>query len=128
MFVIINYVRLKPLFIKQYSVMKLIIIIIIIIGINDLGSLFKGCKDVSADWKIIGSALGIKKNTLDALENDYIGSKKRMFEMLAVWLRRESVQQPVPTWHILIRAVSDSVGITEAENIAENFFCTHDIV
>ena len=48
-----------------------------------------------------------------------------MFEMLAVWLKRESAQQPVPTWNNLVRAVSDSVGIAEAENIAENFVCTH---
>ena len=51
-----------------------------------------------------------------------------MFEMLASWLRRESAQQPVPTWHILIRAVSDSVGIEEAENIAKNFVCMHKTI
>ena len=72
--------------------------------------------------------MGIKSHTLDAIESDNSRSRNRMFEMLASWLRRESAQQPVPTWHILIRAVSDSVGIEEAENIAKNFVCTHKTI
>ena len=48
-----------------------------------------------------------------------------MLAMLAVWLKRESTENPLPTWNNLIRAVSDSVGIEEAENIAKNFVCTH---
>ena len=67
----------------------------------------------------------MNKYTLDTIKKDYDESKDMMFEMLAVWLQRESAQQPVPTWNNLIRAVSDSVGIAEAENIAENFVCTH---
>ena len=67
----------------------------------------------------------MKINTLDAIKKDYDESKDMMFEMLASWLKRESAQQPRPTWNNLIRAVSDSVGIAEAEHIAENFVCTH---
>ena len=67
----------------------------------------------------------MKINTLDAIQKDYDDTKDRMFEMLASWLKRESAQQTVPTWNNLIRAVSDSVGIAEAENIAKNFVCTH---
>ena len=69
----------------------------------------------------------MKKNTLDAIKQDYDESRERMFEMLASWLKRVNAQQPAPTWHNLIGAVSDSVGIEKAENIAENVVCTHDI-
>ena len=67
----------------------------------------------------------MKKSTLDALKKDYDECKDMMFEMLALWLQRKSAQQPCPTWNNLIRAVSDSVGLAEAEHIAENFLCTH---
>ena len=48
-----------------------------------------------------------------------------MLAMLAVWLRRESTENPLPNWNNLVRVVSDSVGIEEAETIAKNFVCTH---
>ena len=67
----------------------------------------------------------MKINTLDAIKKDYDDSKDRMFEMLASWLKRESAHLIVPSWNKLIRAVSNSVGIAEAETIAENFVCTH---
>ena len=95
------------------------------IGIDDLHLVFEGCKDVSADWKFLGLALKIKPHTLDAIESDNSRSKDKMLAMLAVWLRRESTTSSLPTWNNLIRAVSDSVGIEEAENIAKNFVCTH---
>ena len=101
------------------------IIIIIIIGINDLHSVLKECQDFSADWKCLGLALGIKPHTLNAIESDNSRSKDKMLAMFASWLKRESTENLLPTWNNLVRAVSDSVGIEEAENIAKNFVCTH---
>ena len=45
-----------------------------------------------------------------------------MSEMFVLWLRRDSVEQPVPTWNILLMAVS---GRAAPDNIAKEFFCTH---
>ena len=69
--------------------------------------------------------MGIKPHTLDAIESDSSRSKDKMLAMLTVWLKRESTENPLPTWDNLIRAVSYSVGIEEAETIAKNFVCTH---
>ena len=69
--------------------------------------------------------MGIKPHTLDAIESDYSRCRDNMLAMLAVWLRRESTENPLPNWNNLVRVVSDSVGIEEAETIAKNFVCTH---
>ena len=67
----------------------------------------------------------IKLHTLNAIESDNPRIKDKMLAMFALWLKRESTESPLPTWNNLIRAVSGSVGIAEAENIAENFVCRH---
>ena len=69
--------------------------------------------------------MGIKPHTLDAIEIENSRIKDKMLAMFASWLKRESTENPLPTWNNLIRAVSDSVGIEEAETIAKNFVCTH---
>lgn len=45
-----------------------------------------------------------------------------MSEMFALWLRKDSAEQPVPTWNILLMAVS---GRAAANNIAKEFSYTH---
>ena len=97
----------------------------IYVDIKDHNSIFKECKIFSTDWIYIGSALGIKKSTLDMIKKDNNQCKDMMFDMLASWLKRENIEQPPPTWNNLVRAVSDSVGIRDAQNIAKEFVCTH---
>ena len=43
-----------------------------------------------------------------------------MSEMFVLWLRKDSVEQPVPTWNILLMAVS---GRAAADNIANIVGC-----
>ena len=86
--------------------------------------MFDVCKVFSTDWKFIGLKLGIKKTTLDNIKKDCDDVKERMLEMLASWLKKESQKQPVPTWNILLTALSeyDSIQTTQ---IASTFICTH---
>ena len=90
---------------------------------KDYNSVFKACKEFSSEWKYIGLGLQMKKTTLDIIKKDNVDSKERMCEMLASWLQRQSIEQPLPSRNILIRAISDSVGITEAQNVASDLVC-----
>ena len=45
--------------------------------------------------------------------------------MLSTWLKKPNREQPTPSWNILITALSESVGITQAEKIAQTFVCKH---
>ena len=47
-----------------------------------------------------------------------------MLEMLASWLRRESKEQPVPSWNILLTTLSEYSRL-ETEQIASKFVCKH---
>ena len=95
-----------------------------IIGINDLNEVFRKCKPFSNNWEFIGLELDVKKTTLDNIQKDNDDVKKRMLEMLASWLKRESQKQPLPSWNILLTALSeyDSIQTTQ---IASKFICTH---
>ena len=90
---------------------------------KDHNSVFKACKEFSSEWKYIGLALQMKKTTLDVIKKDNDDSKERMCEMLASWLQRETIEQPLPSRNILFTALSDSVGITGARNVAANLVC-----
>ena len=61
---------------------------------------------------------------MDNIQKDCDDVKKRMLEMLASWLKRENKGQPVPSWHILLTALSeyDSIQTTQ---IASKFICKH---
>ena len=82
------------------------------------------CKNFSNDWEFIGLQLDVKKTTLDYIQKDYHDVRKRMLEMLASWLKRESQKQPAPSWHILLKTLSeyDSIKTTQ---IASKFVCNH---
>ena len=82
---------------------------------------FSVCKTFSKDWKFIGSALGVNINTL---QRNYKDVKGVMLEMLASWLRRESKEQPVSSWNILLTILSEYDRI-ETEQIASKCVCKH---
>ena len=81
-------------------------------------------KTFSKDWKFIGSALGVNINTLQSIEKNYKDVKEMMFEMFASWLRREMMEQPVPSWNILLTTLSECDRV-ETEQIASKFVCKH---
>ena len=47
-----------------------------------------------------------------------------MYEMIASWLKQKSIEQPAPTWNILLTTLSEFDRV-EAEKIASNFVCNH---
>ena len=95
-----------------------------ITGIDDLSAVFRTCKNFSKDWKFIGVELGIKMPTLDNIQKDCDDVKRMMLEMLASWLRRETKEQPVPSWNILLTTLSEYSRV-ETEQIASKFVCKH---
>ena len=85
---------------------------------------FYACKQFSENWKYIGSALGIELGILHATKKDCGDVKEMMFEMIASWLKRESKEQPVPSWNILLTVLSE-YDRTKTEQIASKFVCKH---
>ena len=113
----------------QVQILKIYIIVLLtneyyITGIDDLSAVFRTCKHFSKDWKFIGVELGIGKSTLDNIQKDCDDVKGMMVEMLASWLRRESKEQPVPSWNILLTILSeyDRIG---TEQITRKCVCKH---
>ena len=96
-----------------------------IVGYNDRYEVYKVCKTFSKDWKFIGLALGIEISILHTIKKDRDdGVRQMMFEMITSWLIRETEEQPVPTWNILLTTLSEFDRV-EAEKIASNFVCNH---
>ena len=82
------------------------------------------CKTFSKDWKFIGLALGIEISILHTIKKDYTGVSDMMIYMIDSWLQQESIEQPAPTWNILLTTLSEFDRV-EAEKIASNFVCNH---
>ena len=93
-------------------------------GIDDLNEIFRKCKAFSNDWKFIGLELGVKKTTLDIIDKEYFDVKEMMLEMLASWLKRQVKNQPVPSWNVLLTAISEYSRV-QALQIASKFVCKH---
>ena len=91
---------------------------------NDLNEVFMECKNFSNDWKFIGLKLGVRIATLVIIKNDCYDVQQRMLEMLASWLKRTSQKHPAPSWHILLKTLSDFDSI-QTTQIASKFVCNH---
>ena len=76
------------------------------------------------DWKYIGSRLGISFGSLQAIEVNRADIRSRLFDMLALWLSRDSEYQPYPTWNKLLKTLYNFDRI-ETENVSTNFVCQH---
>ena len=59
---------------------------------------------------------------MEAIEKNRSKVEDKLFDLLATWLKRESENQPKPTWKKLCEAVS-TVDRTRAEAIAEEHQC-----
>ena len=82
------------------------------------------CKTFSKDWKFIGLALGIEISILHTIKKDRTGVNDMIIDMIHSWLQQESIEQPAPTWNILLTTLSEFDRV-EAEKIASNFVCNH---
>ena len=62
------------------------------------------------------------RHTVETIRADHDTSIKRLSELIAVWLRRQSDGQPLPSWRVLCDAIA-SVDRTSAERIASKHQC-----
>ena len=60
----------------------------IIIDLNEVLELLKECGFSETRWMELGQKLGLKKNTLDVIEDDYPRVHRRLTECLSKWLKR----------------------------------------
>ena len=79
-------------------------------GEDDLPGAIREMTDVAANWRNIGTQLGIRHNRLEAIQ----GGKPLdcLRQTLATWLQKNyNVKQfGEPTWVKLVEAVDDSAG------------------
>ena len=61
---------------------------------------------------------------LHTIKKDCASVREMMYEMIASWLKQKSIEQPAPTWNILLTTLSEFDRV-EAEKIASNFVCNH---
>ena len=79
-------------------------------------SLFPELKIVS-DWYQLGINLGLQKYELSRIEQDYRGKKRRMQQMLDLWLRRT----PNTSWKDLVSALDEMGENGVAERIRKKY-------
>ena len=68
----------------------------------ELRDTFKKTLPLAAEWKTIGTLLGIQENTLDIIQVDEHGARNQLRKMLSEWLKQVD---PPPTWAALADAV-----------------------
>ena len=95
------------------------------IGIENFNEVYPECEQFSADWEDIGCYLGITKATVSIIKEDNSGAKKRLSGLIAAWLKRDGVNQPLPTWRMLCKAIA-RVDRNSAEEIARKHQCHCD--
>ena len=80
--------------------------------------IYQTTKQFSANWEDIGCILGITKPNIDIIARNNNNNVTRcMSDMIASWLKRETPEQPLPTWRNMCTAIA-SVDLTTAERIA----------
>ena len=72
---------------------------------------------LAAEWKTIGTLLGVQKHNLDIIQADEDGVRNRLREMLSEWLKQVD---PSPTWAALADAV-EVVNELKAKEIRTHF-------
>ena len=88
--------------------------------------MYIACKSVSAQWKDLGTRLGVMKPTLDIIQANNRGDVEEcMFEVIDRWLKRD-VQDGAdpPTWRNLCVALSP-IDRPLAEGISVEHGCNY---
>ena len=106
----------------KYTLILLLNPLYFYIDINDYNEVNAVCEEFSFMWEEIGSKLGIKRYAIETINVDKSTSQKRMSAMIVVWLKREDIKQPLPTWRLLCQAIA-SVDRTYAERISKEHQC-----
>ena len=79
---------------------------------EDLTEVLNEVEEISAKWKVLGTKLGIKGGTKEAIEKDNGTSLECLNEMLTAWLRLNYDYQRhgKPSWRKLAEAVRSLNG------------------
>ena len=90
----------------------------LITDIKDFNEVYQTSKQFSTKWIVIGFGLGISKITINGIsarrDLDDVGC---MSKIISAWLKKDTPEQPPPTWKILCDAIA-KVDKTAAEKIA----------
>ena len=79
----------------------------IITDIQDFNEVYQTTKQFSASWEDIGCILGITKYTINIIARNNSNDVTRcMSGMIETWLKRETPEQPLPTWSCLCNAIA----------------------
>ena len=78
---------------------------------------FRELLTLAAEWKTIGTLLGLQPHTLARVKADEDGVRNCLQEMLSEWLKQID---PPPTWAVLVEAV-EAVSAHKAEEIRTRF-------
>ena len=81
-------------------------------GEDDLQDIIRELVDVAANWKGLGTFLGIRDGQLQAIKLQGNSPLDCLREMLATWLRRNYNEERFgePTWVKVVEAVNDPTG------------------
>ncbi len=106
--------------IDRYSCDYLVLPAVGVLGPNDLATVLDELFEVRAQWNDIGLGLGVPPGTLEAIEQDHPSSKRRLTEVLKVWLNT----LPDPSWESLVQALRRPLaGAETLANKLEMKFC-----
>ena len=83
----------------------------------ELKDAFRVLLPVAAEWKSIGTLVGLKNHVLDRIKADEDGVRNRLQGVLTEWLKQVD---PPPTWAALAEAV-DSIDESIAQEIRTCF-------
>jgi hypothetical protein len=78
---------------------------------------FRELLALAAEWKTIGTLLGLQPHTLARVKADEDGVRNCLQEMLSEWLKQVD---PPPTWAALVEAV-EAVNQQKAQEIRTRF-------
>lgn len=96
----------------------------ILYTILDYRDVCKACTPVTAQWKELGTNLGVEKSILDIIQADNPHSTRQcLLEMIDKWLKHNCADL-VPTWRSLCDAIFH-VDQALAEKISEEHGCNY---
>ena len=80
--------------------------------------------DISANWEVIGIALGVSQNDLKGLQHENIDKTVKLSRVIAKWMETEST--PV-SWETLISAIEGPIvnNKQKAEEIRNYLYTQH---
>ena len=79
------------------------------------------------DWYQLGLYLGLYEPTLNAIEEDFSGSKKRLMKCISAWLKEEDNVKETgggPSWLLLVSAL-ETMGEDQIANNIKMKYCNY---